>query len=123
MTELPSRTATRAGVSRRLALVRQADILRLAAAGTARSRGIVDAANQPVVAGALRPAMAGAPLAGAILEIAPVLTDAAARSTGKAGIVGTASEPVVAVALYTPVAATAAAGARRRWRSHRVATD
>ena len=101
--ELSSRAATRTGAGGCLTLVRQADILRFAAAGTARDRGIVGAADQPIVAGALGPAVTGASLAGAILEIAFGLTHAAAGSTGKTGIVGAAGEPVVAGALHPPL--------------------
>ena len=77
MAELTRRAAARAWVRRRLALVRQADILRLAASWPAGSRGVVGAADQAVVTGAIRSTVTGASLAGASLEVALVL---AARS-------------------------------------------
>src|SRR5215213_276365 len=86
MAELTRRAVARARVGRRLALVRQADALRLATSGPTRRRGIVGAADEPVVTGALRPAVTGAPLAGAPLEVALVRSHAVTRSAGETGV-------------------------------------
>jgi hypothetical protein len=126
MAELTRRAAARTWVRRRMALVRQADILGFAASGPARSRGIVGAADQAVITGAIRPAVTGAPLARASLEIALVRPHAAARSAGETRVVGAARQPVIAVTLDPAVAAAATARARSRWsrcRSQRIAAD
>jgi hypothetical protein len=122
MAEL-SRPATRAWVCRRLALMRQADIFALAASGPTRVRGIVGAADQAVVTGAVRPAVTRAPLAGASLEVALILPHAVARTAGKIGGVRAARQPVVAAILHAGVATATAAGAGRRWWTQRVAAD
>jgi hypothetical protein len=121
--ELARRTVARTWGGRRLALVGQADVLRLTAPGPARGRGIVGAADQSVVTGACRPAVTGAPLAGASREVACVLAHTVARPAGETGVVGTARQPVVAVALHAAVAAAATARAGCRRRTRRIAAD
>ena len=113
MAELTRRAAARTWVRRRLALVRQADILGFAASRPARSRGIVGAADQAVITGAIRSAVTGASLTGASLEVALVRPHAAARSAGETGVVGAARQPVIAVTLHPAVAAAATARAGR----------
>ncbi|MDF3018450.1 MAG: hypothetical protein K0R44_3675 [Thermomicrobiales bacterium] len=123
MAELTRRAAARTWVRRRLALVRQADILGFAASRPARSRGIVGAADQAVITGAIRSAVTGASLTGASLEVALVRPDAAARSAGETGVVGAARQPVIAVTLHPAVAAAATARAGAGRRTQRIAAD
>ena len=123
MAELSRRAAARARIGRRLALVRQADILRLAASGSTRVRGIVGAADQPIITGAFRPAVARAPLAGASREVALVRPHAVTRSTGETRVIGAARQTILAVALHAAVAAAATARARRKERTQRIAAD
>jgi hypothetical protein len=103
MAELARRTVARTWVGRRLALVGQTDILRLAAPGPARGRGIVGAADQSVITGAFRPAVTRAPLTGASREVAFVLAHTVTGTAGETRVVGAAGQPVVAVALHEPL--------------------
>src|SRR5215212_5729454 len=114
MTERTHRAATRAGVRRRLALVRQADIFALAASWPAGRRGVVGAADQTSVTGAVRPTVTRAPFAGAPLEVALLLPHAVPGPSREIGVVRAACQPVVATPLHAAVAAAAAAGARSR---------
>ena len=87
MAELARRAATRAWVRRRLTLLRQADFFSLAASGSASGRGIVGAADQAIVTGAVRPTVTRAPLAGTSVEVALVLPHAVARSAWEIRVV------------------------------------